>query len=124
MAENVELKNLSARNLSAKREAIESTHPYHDGKGKPMKPAIYLSLLLLGLDAAAGLAQEELGLHVVQAPIKSHRLLAMSMDDDGHIWTGSIHNVVHRYDPRTGTVEDVPLPCQAAASACLCVGHK
>ena len=89
-----------------------------------MKPAICLSLLLLGLDAAVGWAQDKLDLHVVQTPIKSHRLLAMSMDDDGCIWTGSIHNVIHCYDPQTGTVEDIALPGQAAAASCLCLGQK
>jgi hypothetical protein len=63
-------------------------------------------------------------LHVVPTPIKSYRLLAMSMDEDGCIWAGAIHQVVHRYDPRTGKVEDVPLPFRATASACICVGKK
>jgi len=48
----------------------------------------------------------------------------MSMDRDGFIWAGSIHRTIHRYDPRTGAVESVPLPDNAVASSCLCVGPK
>ncbi|GEM_PF-3360102 len=68
--------------------------------------------------------EHKLDLHIVPTPIKSYRLLSMSMDDDGFIWTGSIHRVVHRYDPRTGKVESIPLPFQATANACMCVGKK
>ena len=67
---------------------------------------------------------QRLDLHVVPTPIKSYRLLAMSMDDDGFIWAGAIHKVVHRYDPRTGKVEDFAMPFQATASASICVGKK
>jgi hypothetical protein len=67
---------------------------------------------------------EELALHVVPTPIKSYRLLAMSMDDDGFIWAGAIHHAIHRYDPRTGQVETVELPYKAVACSCLCAGPK
>jgi hypothetical protein len=63
-------------------------------------------------------------LEVVPTPIRSYRLLAMSMDEDGFIWTGSTHRVIHRYDPRTGNVLNFPLPYDATASACLCAGKK
>ena len=78
------------------------------------------------VSASSALAQPapKLDLHVVPTPIKSYRLLAMSMDDDGFIWAGAIHKVVHRYDPRTGKVEDFPIPFPATASACICVGKK
>jgi streptogramin lyase len=48
----------------------------------------------------------------------------MSKDDDGFIWAGSIHRMIHRYDPRTGKFENIELPYQATASACICVGKK
>jgi hypothetical protein len=48
----------------------------------------------------------------------------MSMDADGFIWTGSIHQSIHRYDPRTGNVETVSLPVKATANSCICVGQK
>src|SRR6266852_6767385 len=66
-------------------------------------------------------ARAELPLHLVPTPIKSYRLLAMSMDDDGFIWAGSIHRVLHRYDPRTGQVKTLPFPFNATASSCICV---
>src|SRR5579864_2407138 len=69
-------------------------------------------------------AQSSLDLHVVPTPIKSYRLLAMSMDDDGFIWAGAIDKIIHRYDPRIGKVEDFPMPFQATASSCICVGKK
>ena len=47
---------------------------------------------------------------VVHLPIHSYRLLAMAMDENGDIWFGSIHHVVHRYSPSTGAVETIPLP--------------
>ena len=65
-----------------------------------------------------------LELNVIPVSIRSYRLLAMSMDTDGFIWTGSIHRKIHRYDPRTGSIESVPLPYDAVASSCLCVGNK
>ena len=67
---------------------------------------------------------EALNLTLVPTPIKSYRLLAMSMDDDGFIWTGSVHQIIHRYDPRTGKVDNVELPYKATASTCICVGNK
>lgn len=66
----------------------------------------------------------DLKLHVVPLPVKSYRLLAMSMDADGFIWAGSIHKVVYRYDPRTGNVEGIQLPYNATASSSICVGKK
>ncbi|MGI8601789.1 MAG: hypothetical protein ACR2OZ_02185 [Verrucomicrobiales bacterium] len=62
--------------------------------------------------------------HVVHLPIKSYRLLAMSVDQDGFIWCGSIHRLVHRYDPRSGEIENIALPYDANVSACVCVGKK
>jgi hypothetical protein len=75
--------------------------------------------LLLSADDAP-----KLELHVVPVPIRSYRLLAMSMDTEGFIWTGSIHRTIHRYDPRSGSIESFPLPYDAVASSCLCAGHK
>src|SRR5688572_2333980 len=63
-------------------------------------------------------------LHIVPVPVRSYRLLSMTMDDDGSIWVGSTHRVIHRYDPRTGSVESVPLPYDANASSCVCVREK
>jgi branched-chain amino acid transport system substrate-binding protein len=31
----------------------------------------------------------------------------MSMDDDSFIWAGSVHKVIHRFDPRTGKVDNI-----------------
>jgi hypothetical protein len=89
-----------------------------------MNRALVVLVVLSGLARAGEPTRRKLDLHVVPTPIKSYRLLAMSMDDDGFIWAGAIHKVVHRYDPRTGKVEDVPLPFPATASACLCAGKK
>src|SRR5438105_6554742 len=89
-----------------------------------MKRTVFVMFILIGLAQAGEQPQRKLDLHVVPTPIKSYRLLAMSMDDDGFIWAGAIHKVVHRYDPRTGKVEDVNMPFQATASACICVGKK
>lgn len=89
-----------------------------------MKRAV-LVILILGSVAQAGEQPvRKLDLHVVPTPIQSYRLLAMSMDDDGCIWAGAIHQVVHRYDPRTGQVEDIRMPFPATVSACICVGKK
>lgn len=85
------------------------------------------TLLIGGWLSGALLAEEpssKLQLHAVATPIKSYRLLSMSMDADGFIWSGSIHHAIHRYDPRTGRVETVPLPVKATASSCICVGKK
>jgi hypothetical protein len=82
--------------------------------------ALLAAVLLLPTRAAAA----GLELHVVPVPIKSYRLLAMSQDDDGFIWAGSIHRVLHRYDPRTGAAETIPLPYDSSASQCTCVGSK
>lgn len=51
-----------------------------------------------------------LKMYVAHLPITSYRLLAMEMDEDGDIWFGSIHHVIHRYTPSTGAVETIPLP--------------
>ena len=67
---------------------------------------------------------QKLDLRMVPLPVNSYRLLAMSMDDDGFIWAGSIHRMVHRYASHTGKVENIELPYQATASACICVGKK
>src|SRR5438477_11358632 len=89
-----------------------------------MKRAVFVIFILIGLAHAGEQPQRKLDLQVVPTPLKSYRLLSMSMDDDGFIWTGAIHKVVHRYDPRTGKVEDFPIPFPATASACICVGKK
>jgi hypothetical protein len=72
----------------------------------------------------AEVKEGKLDLHTVPLPVNSYRLLAMSVDEDGFIWAGSIHRLVHRYDPHTGKVENIELPYQATASACICVGKK
>jgi hypothetical protein len=89
-----------------------------------MKRAAFAVFFVVGVAPAGEEAAEKLKLHVVPTPIKSYRLLAMSMDDDGFIWAGAIHKIVHRYDPRTGKVENVAMPFQATASACICAGKK
>jgi hypothetical protein len=61
-------------------------------------------------------------LHVVPVPVKSYRLLAMTMDADGFIWAGSIHRVVHLYDLRTATVETIKLPYDASVRNSIRVG--
>ncbi|HEY1379726.1 MAG TPA: hypothetical protein VGF55_23180 [Gemmataceae bacterium] len=90
-----------------------------------MRAATRLAPLLLAaaLPLAAA-AEPALKLHVVPVAVKSYRLLAMSMDADGFIWTGSIHRVVHRYDPRTAAVETIKLPYDSSASSCICAGTK
>jgi len=84
----------------------------------------FILFTVFGLAHAGEQPVAKLDLHVVPTPIKSYRLLAMSMDDDGFIWAGAIHKVVHRYDPRTGKVEDFLIPFPVTASACICVGKK
>jgi len=99
----------------------------NNAEGKPMTRFIQatfgLVLVLLG-PLGAEEPPRKLDLHVVPTPVKSYRLLAMSMDGEGYIWTGSIHQAIHRYDPRTGTVETLPLPVKATANSCICVGPK
>jgi streptogramin lyase len=96
--------------------------------GETNMTRIILATLVLGMWLLGPLAGEEpppkLELQVVPTPVKSYRLLAMSRDSDGFLWAGSIHQAIHRYDPRTGNVETVPLPVKATASSCLCVGQK
>lgn len=89
-----------------------------------MNEAVLSTLLVVLGFAGDDRPAKTLDLYVVPTPIKSYRLLAMSMDEEGFIWAGAIHKVVHRYDPRTGKVEDFPLPFQATASSCICVGKK
>jgi hypothetical protein len=48
----------------------------------------------------------------------------MSMDADGSIWAGSIHRMIHRYDPRTGKISSIKLPYDSSAASCICVGKK
>src|SRR5262249_47323732 len=92
--------------------------------GFAVKRAVLVLFILVGLAHAGDQPAPNLALHVVATPIKSYRLLAMSMDDDGFIWAGAIHKVVHRYDPRTGKVDDITMPFPATASACICAGKK
>src|SRR5687768_4725929 len=80
--------------------------------------------LALALTGVANGSASAITLHSVPVALKSYRLLAMSMDDEGYIWCGSIHRAVHRYDPRTGTIETIALPYDANVSACICVGRK
>src|SRR5688572_10116810 len=91
---------------------------------EPMRPSRIFAVCTLLLGATLLSAAEPLPLHVVPTPIKSYRLLAMSMDDDGFIWCGSIHRVVHRYDPRAGTTETIPMPYDSSAASCICAGAK
>jgi hypothetical protein len=87
----------------------------------------FKELLVILLATAPSVAEEpapKLSLHAVATPIKANRLLAMSMDEDGCIWTGSFDRAVHRYDPHTGKTETIALPEQGTASACLCAGKK
>lgn len=89
-----------------------------------MTRSCFAALLSITLVAPA-LADDKLEMHVVPIPVKSYRLLAMSQDEEGFIWTGSIHEVIHRYDPRRGKIETIKLPYKAqAASSCICVGKK
>jgi hypothetical protein len=64
----------------------------------------------LAVGAARPVGDDRLKMHLVHLPIQSYRLLAMAMDEDGDIWFGSIHHVLHRYTPSTGGVETIPLP--------------
>jgi hypothetical protein len=90
----------------------------------PPATLITAALLMASAAPAADPPPDKLTLHVVPTPLKSYRLLAMDRDDDGFIWAGSIHQSIHRYDPRTGEVRTIALPAKATASACLCVGDK
>lgn len=63
-------------------------------------------------------------LFAVPVPISSYRLLSMTRDEDGFVWAGSIHRSIHRYDPRTGAAEAIPLPLDAVTCSCICVGKK
>jgi hypothetical protein len=84
-----------------------------------------LAVLAILAAVASPAGAKDIELHTV--PLKgvtSYRLLAMSMDDEGYIWVGSIHRVIHRYDPRTGAVDTIQLPFDGNTSACICVGRK
>lgn len=89
-----------------------------------MRNAVHYYAIVLLAPLLAPAAEPALQLHVVPTPIKSYRLLAMSMDADGFIWAGSIHRAIHRYDPRTGNVETIKLPYDSSASNCICVADK
>jgi hypothetical protein len=83
-----------------------------------------LGRLAVGAVRAGSEAERRLTFHTVPLPVSSYRLLSMSMDDQGFIWTGSIHRVIHRYDPRNGRVTTIPLPFDASAASCIAVGPK
>jgi hypothetical protein len=88
----------------------------------PLKTALALLMMAVaGTDLAPAAPLE---LHVVPLPVKSPRLLGMSMDDDGGIWLGSTHRLVYRYDPRTGAAEEIKLPYDSSTSQAVCVGEK
>jgi hypothetical protein len=89
-----------------------------------MKRAVLLVVSLIAPGHACELPAPKPELHVVPTPIKSYRLVAVSMDDDGPIWAGAINNVVHRYDPRAGKFQTIALPYRAPVSACICVSKK
>ena len=97
-----------------------------DDRVQPIARVLILLLIAAGATRAQtpGEPSAALALHVVTTPIQSYRLLSMSMDDDGFIWAGAIHRVMHRYDPRTGAVETIPLPFDAVVCSCICVGDK
>lgn len=92
--------------------------------GRTTLLALVLGGCLLNPLGAEEPFRKKLEWHVVPTTVRSYRLLAMSRDDDGFIWTGSIHQAIHRYDPRTGNVDTVPLPVKATANACICLGKK
>ena len=77
---------------------------------------IWMIMLTAGLTSTAVSfsGDDLLKMHLVHLPINSYRLLAMAMDEDGDIWFGSIHHVIHRYTPSTGAVETIPLPDDTA----------
>jgi len=82
-------------------------------------------LTLAGAGAVAPPAKDDpMKLYVVPTDIRSYRLLGMSMDEDGYIWAGAIHGRIHRYDPRTGSVETLKLPEESYASDCICANRK
>src|SRR5688500_3767168 len=90
-----------------------------------MRWLILLAAVCLRLGTSVTAAgQPALELPVVPVPIQSSRLLAMTMDEDGFIWAGSIHRALHRYDPRTGAVETIKLPYDAVVCSCICAGDK
>ena len=74
--------------------------------------------------SAADLQHGSLNLHVIPTSVVSYRLLSMSRDPDGFVWAGSIHQAIHRYDPRTREIKTIPLPTKSTASACICAGEK
>ena len=82
------------------------------------------SCILTGPVLGAEADKSQLDLHAVKVDISSYRLLAMSMDDEGFVWAGSIHRMIHRYDPRTGKAQSIQLPYDTVASTCICVGKK
>jgi hypothetical protein len=48
----------------------------------------------------------------------------MSMDEDGFIWFGSTHCKLYRYDPRTGSADEIQIPFDSSTSQALCVRNK
>jgi hypothetical protein len=82
---------------------------------------IFALLALLAIASTAGAVE----LNIIPIPIQSYRLLDMSMDDEGFVWFGSTHQVLHRYGPRTGQVENFPVPYETPAiNNCSCVDSK
>jgi hypothetical protein len=94
----------------------------------PACPALALLMTFPSLGSAERHVKEpappKLEMHLVPLPVRSYRLLAMSKDEDGFVWAGSIHRKVHRYAPRTGEVQTIEMPYAATASSCICVGKK
>src|SRR4051794_28654144 len=112
---------MTFRLRSVKRSYMASPPPVHNTVS--MTTNLPKIAAVLGLGVLVGpvpAVEPAIQLNTVPVPLKSYRLLAMTMDDDGFIWTGSIHRAIHRYDPRTAAVETVKLPYDSSASSCIC----
>lgn len=83
-------------------------------RSKLVAAVIVFVLPWTSIGTASIRSDDPLKLYLVHLPIQSYRLLAMAMDEEGDIWFGSIHHVIHRYTPSTGAVETIPLPQDAA----------
>jgi streptogramin lyase len=106
------------------RQKRRTEPPAAFSRTRAIVQAIAFALLLGNGSLHAETTGSILDLVTVETGINSYRLLAMSMDADGCIWAGSIHHVLHRFDPRTGKVENIPLPAGGNVSSCICVGDK
>ncbi len=63
-------------------------------------------------------------MYPVWADAENRRLFGMDNDEEGALWFSSGIPKLHRYQPRTGEIDTIPLPEGHGGSECVCVGGK